>query len=149
MRMTFAALGLLGVFATAPAHADWEYTKWGMTPEQVAQASQGKVKVIPKAERAKNDDIETAAEGAYVDGPLRMQVAFLFDANKLVSVMYAVDDAKQNGKLLDWLKLKFGPPQTGGGPNLGHTTYSWSNVDDVGFVQQEGAPAYVTQEPKN
>jgi hypothetical protein len=35
-----AALATLAI--AAPAHADWQWTKWGMTPEAVIAASDGK-----------------------------------------------------------------------------------------------------------
>ena len=38
------------------ARAEWAYTHWGMTPEQVATQSSGDVKVLPEAERTKSYD---------------------------------------------------------------------------------------------
>jgi hypothetical protein len=72
----FAVVGLL-LITGSPAHADWTYTKWGMTPEEVLAASAGKgegVKVYTAEQIAqtlkdltKNDTVPacvTEAEGA-------------------------------------------------------------------------------------
>jgi hypothetical protein len=52
-RLSIAAVVLsAGLGLAAPAHADWSFTRWGMTPEQVIAASRGKA---------------TAATGGYGD----------------------------------------------------------------------------------
>jgi hypothetical protein len=42
-----AVIAVALLWAT-PVHADWQYTKWGMTPEQVIEASGGRVSKIPE-----------------------------------------------------------------------------------------------------
>ncbi len=79
--MKFRALVLLitGV-ACSPARADWAYTRWGMTPEQVAALSSGAVKVLPKVERTDmGDHSEMAARGTFKDGSRVLDVGFVFD----------------------------------------------------------------------
>jgi hypothetical protein len=52
-----------------------------MTPEQVVAASSGTVKVLPIAQRIRNekDHWEIGVEGSYTDGPLKLMVGFMFD----------------------------------------------------------------------
>src|SRR5260370_10938211 len=80
MRAILAATVIFAALAPQ-ARADWEYTKWGMTPEQVAGASKGAVTVVPAANRYKNEDDhwEIAAQGTHSDGPLRLDVGVTFD----------------------------------------------------------------------
>jgi hypothetical protein len=91
MRAMLAAIAIFVVLAPH-ARADWEYTKWGMTPEQVAGASKGAVKVVPAADRYKNEDDhwEIAAQGSHSDGPLSLNIGFTFDtkAGGLKCVLY-------------------------------------------------------------
>jgi hypothetical protein len=77
-----------------PAKANWAYTQWGMTPEQVAAASSGAVQVLPSSQRTRNDvdRWEMAAKGTYKDGSLTMDAGFTFDTQHggLTCVMYNV-----------------------------------------------------------
>ena len=45
------------MLAATPASADWEFTKWGMTPAQVMAGSSGMVSAMPKDE-VKRDDAD-------------------------------------------------------------------------------------------
>ncbi len=93
--------------------ADWEYTHWGMTPEQVAAASGGSVKVLPKSERkAAGDHSEIAAEGSFKMGGRTLSVGFQFDTttNGLECVLY--DAMGDNVAMVtDMLTKKYGPPE--------------------------------------
>ena len=80
MRATVLALTITAATFSMPALADWEYTHWGMTPEQVADASSGMVKVLPKAERTRINDGEIAAQGQFASGGRTMDVGFQFNA---------------------------------------------------------------------
>jgi hypothetical protein len=72
---------MLLTLPAAPAFADWEYTHWGMTPEQVAAASSGNVKVVQEDDREPSGDrTEVAATGSFpVDGRF-LSVGFMFDS---------------------------------------------------------------------
>lgn len=43
-QLTVALVAATALVAAAPAHADWSFTKWGMSPEQVIKAAGGKAK---------------------------------------------------------------------------------------------------------
>lgn len=44
---------LIALCVVSPAHADWQYTKWGMSPEEVVAASNGKAHLVSDAEATK------------------------------------------------------------------------------------------------
>lgn len=147
------ALPLLAVLllAAAPARAHWEYTRWGMTPEQVAQASRGAVRVIPPSARKPlpDTDLTAAAEGSFTDGALRLLVRFGFDSKGLAIVAYAVTDPRQNEALRAWLIRRHGEPQrTGGLPAIGMETVTWDGEDEIELNITEGEPAFVLHERK-
>ncbi|MBI5940147.1 MAG: hypothetical protein HY859_06950, partial [Caulobacterales bacterium] len=41
---TMLAVVVASLLAATPAAADWQWTKWGMTPSEVVSASDGKAK---------------------------------------------------------------------------------------------------------
>lgn len=148
-RMMVAILGVLGLAGpTAGARAHWEYANWGMTPEQVVQASRGAATLIPSSRRRRQPEInvEHAAEGTYADGALRLEVRFGFDTRRggLALVVYGVADAAQNDLLKAWLIRKYGPPHSNSGlPAIGLQTLNWRGEDEINVQITEGERAFV------
>jgi hypothetical protein len=157
MGMTFIVRDLIagslivgGAGLAAPAMADWEYTKWGMTQEQVASASKGAVSVIPKAQRKRVEEakMESGAEGTFTDGGLRLHVTFSFDTNGtgLNAVGYNVLDPAQNDLLKSYLTRKYGQPKNRGGiPAIGYESWSWEKPDEIDMNISKGTAAFVLQ----
>jgi hypothetical protein len=148
------ALGvaLSGGLAMRPAHADWEYTKWGMTPEQVARASRGAVQAIPAAQRTRIPEVklESGAEGTFSDGALRLQVGFSFDipGGGLAMVQYAVLNAEQSGQLKEWMVRRYGQPQSVSGvPAIGMEILNWTTGDEISLHLMTGDRAFVMHSP--
>jgi hypothetical protein len=137
MRFFKTAMRLLPLVLTmqliAPAaHADWQYTHWGMTPEQVVAASRGAAQVVPEKNRPRGLPMLTAATGAYQDGPLELRVTFQFNtaSNGLACVSYGVNSHDNDDAFKAALVKRFGPPhKTSGGGFLG-TTLSWTTPTD-------------------
>ena len=79
--MLRAALLVLVLLASvAPAHAAWEYTRWGMNEAQAVTASRRAVRSLPAAERRMMDTrVEYRARGTFSVEGLRMNIAFGFD----------------------------------------------------------------------
>ena len=46
------ALIVVPLLPLSPAHADWQYTKWGMSVEQVIRASGGQLRLPTPQERS-------------------------------------------------------------------------------------------------
>jgi len=134
-----------------PARAHWEYAHWGMTPEQVVQASRGTVRLIPPAQRRPMPDGEllVAAEGSFAEGPLQLRVRFAFDATGLALVAYGVAQPAQNVALRDWMLRRHGEPQRKGGlPAIGMETLTWEGEDEIELTLAEGEPGFVLHEPR-
>jgi hypothetical protein len=146
-RMLAAALLCL-----APrAAANWEYTKWGMTPAQVVSASHGAVHLIRPEHRLgpTGPDIETRAEGVFTDGKLRLYVSFGFAGHGggLALVSYFVQDAAQNILLRDRLVRAYGPPAPSGDTELGSGVWRHPGQDYIDLTISEESPAFVVQHP--
>jgi hypothetical protein len=131
------------------AKADWAYTKWGMTPEQVAKASGGKVNLLRGTDqKTVAPDMRHEAEGTYSDGPVSLQVRFTFDptnGNGLNCVFYAVTSENQAPALKDLMIKRYGQPSTEGGiAFLGMTNLTWEKPDDITLQISNSDPAFVT-----
>lgn len=87
--------GAIALAFAGPAHADWEYTKWGMTVDQAIKASGGKAKAYSAAESASKSTFIgqkcLAGYNGHVVAGHSFEVRFCFDqAQKLTSVsLYA------------------------------------------------------------
>ena len=150
--MRRAPLLLALLVLAGPARAHWEYTRWGMTPEQVVQASRGTALLVPPAERRRlpDADLLVAAEGSFAEGPLRLAVRFGFDSRgSLALVVYGVADPAQNQALRDWLVRRHGEPQRQGGlPAIGMESLTWDGEDEIELTITEGERAFVLHEPR-
>ena len=154
MQIVFAAVlvGIFGVLPDTAARADWLYTKWGMTPEQVAAASHSAVHVIPNADRRRITEInlEYGAEGLFTDASLELRVSFGFDTQRggLRLIVYGVVNEAQNEHLKAWMIKTYGPPQQRGGlPVIGMETFGWRDPDDIALTVTKDEAAFVMQSP--
>jgi hypothetical protein len=140
--------------ALAPrALANWEYTKWGMTPAQVVAASHGAVHLIPPERRLgpTGPDIETRAEGSFTDGKLRLNVSFGFAGHGggLVLVSYLVQDAAQNTLLRNRLVHLYGAPAPSGDADMGSGVWRHAGDDLIDLSISDESPAFVVQRPRS
>jgi hypothetical protein len=146
VRLLPLALAMLLIATTADA--DWQYTHWGMTPEQVVAASRGAAQVVPEKNRPRGLPMLTAATGAYQDGPLELRVTFQFNtaSNALACVSYGVNSHDNDDAFKAALVKRFGPPQkTSGGGFLG-TTLSWTTpTDQIDATFSKSDPAFAMQ----
>ena len=74
--LTFAILAA----SAAPAAADWQYTRWGMSPEQVVAASRGAVQLGPPPSGKTYDGLTGRARGVHNEAGASFDVYFHFDA---------------------------------------------------------------------
>jgi hypothetical protein len=128
-----------------PARAHWEYSRWGMTQQQVVSASRGAVRILPPAERrpVPNARMEYRAAGTFRSGTLRLTVAFAFDARNggLVCVS-AQAEAAQADALRARMERLFGAPQERGQEAAsGTTTLGWTRPDEIDLHLAPGRPA--------
>jgi hypothetical protein len=141
---------VLGMLLFAPAaRADWQYTHWGMTPEQVVAASKGAAQLVPEKDRPRLPPMVTSATGAYQDGPLQLRVTFSFNiaTNGLVCVNYGLNSHDSDEAFKAVLVKRYGPPQkTSGMGFLGMTTLAWKTpTDQIEATFAKDDPAYARQ----
>lgn len=132
----------------SPAGAHWQFTKWGMTPAQVIEASNGTASVGDGAKSGRGDDTVEAI-GTYVAGETSFTAKFWFGHQGLSMVALQLRD---DGKCLDVqrdLLAKYGEPvERTGGSGLQRRMWvdspSGNRVGllntDVGFCQVEYSP---------
>ncbi len=149
MRSTLWLTGIAALLIGPAAHADWQYTKWGMTPEQVVAASGGKAALLPAARRPRIPPLETAASGEFQDGALELRTAFSFntDGSGLACVTYGLMSHDGDQAFKASLINRYGPPQrTSGLPAIGLQTLSWkTSTDEIDANFSKDDPAYVMQ----
>jgi hypothetical protein len=143
LAMVFAAV----VGGPSVARADWGFTHWGMTPEQVVSASGGSAHLIAPANRQRDvaDHWEVAAVGDVHDGGLTLDGGYMFDTrgSGLTCVMYNAtgDDV---AKLRDGLIARYGQPRKDSafGPLR---TLTWQTPDAIELaINQTPLAAVVT-----
>lgn len=121
MRLSVKALQLsVGLFcfvaSALPAAADWQYTRWNMTPDQVMSASKGQLKRCalgcPGQSSPKYDAL---LEGEYQSGEFRFKVYALFEkgTNKLSLMHLNLLQPDQAYSLIGALTTKYGKPVDG------------------------------------
>lgn len=142
--MMRAALALAFAAFATPAAAHWEYTRWGMTQQQVIAASRGAVRALPARERrpVPAARMEYRASGEFRAGALRLTVAFAFDLRNggLVCVS-ARGEAGQGEALRQRIERGFGPPaERGLDPATGAESLVWTRPDEINLELTPGRP---------
>jgi hypothetical protein len=133
-----------------PAAADWEYTKWGMSPEQVVKASAGTVLLTKARPAGDGSGLDMRAQGTFASGGMNFDASFGFDAaGRLAFVTYALGEARMNDALENWLIKKYGQPKKTRGEEADVETWTWSHpgMDIIELDIPDGEPAFVIQYP--
>jgi len=163
MKLFGIALALVCCGVSA-AKADWEYTKWGMTPGQVVSAAKNRTK--------KSSDLHPDSDGnvtklvaPYQNGKFSFEAQFGFDAaDRLSSVTLVLND-KSAGMDMDMgadmnmnmdkggchdlqvsVKTTYGPPQGGGSAHMQYSIETWQdrkNKNNVTYTVLDGVGCYV------
>jgi hypothetical protein len=149
-RITALASLTMMMMAVPAAKADWAYTKWGMSPEQIAKASNAGVHIVPEAQRktVEEANLRTGAEGIYKDGDVDVNVAFAFDAKNggLECVFYTVLDSAKNSALRDLMTKRYGEPNGHSDiPAIGMIAMNWQKpTDEIDLQCVKDNPAGVS-----
>jgi hypothetical protein len=142
-------LALLATLIAPAARADWQYTRWGMTPEQVVAASGGKVSLLPEKERPRIPPLITAAKGEFTDGQMRLRTVFTFNSESmgLQCVSYGVRVHDDDDAFKALLIGRYGQPQsTSGVEFLGQKNFGWQTAnDEINASFSKDDPAYAMQ----
>lgn len=139
-------LGLAALLAAPAAHADWQYTRWGMTPEQVVAASGGQARLLPERSRPRIPPLITVAQGEFTDGPLQLRTAFSssIDRGGLECVSYGVGSHDDDRAFRASLVSRYGPPQTTSGlAAIGQASLGWkTTTDEISASISKDDPAF-------
>ncbi len=138
MRTTIAAfMGVLAMTVSTSAHADWQYTKWGMNVDEVIRASSGTAFAAKDEERSFDLGSTRAAVAKYktTDG-YEFNVNFFF--NNASHVLDMVELIWPNGRTCDNVVQRventYGPAGVSKtDPNAGKT-YKWWDSQHRNFL---------------
>ncbi len=116
------AISVLAIMSTGPALADWQYTRWGMSPREVIEASGGAAK--PHNNLADNGPTQRSKVVApYRSGEHLFRSRFVFDPlDRLIIVMLELSDPSKCPELYRDLTSAYGPPQSFG---VGRSLPKW------------------------
>ena len=159
MKLFGIALALVSCGASA-AKADWEYTKWGMTPGQVVSAAKNPTR--------KSSDLHPDSDGnvtklvaPYRSGKFSFEAQFGFDAaDRLSSVTLVLNDRSASMDMGADMKMdhgechdlqvsvnaEYGPPQGGGTADMLYSIETWQdrkNKNNVKYAVLYGTGCYV------
>jgi hypothetical protein len=109
MRLLLALI--LMAFAT-PAMADWQYTRWGMTVDEVVAASGGSATKIKDRKDDRVRDLPRLAVGTTKEGDVTFDVEFYFEKNKLRLIRYAPTGSMDCLGEEKFLLERFGPAES-------------------------------------
>jgi hypothetical protein len=139
---------------------DWEYTKWGMTPQQVVSASKNLATEASDL-RPDSDGNVTKLVAPYQSGKFSFEAQFGFDAtDRLASVTLVLNDKAagmdmgadtnmDHGVCYDLLvsvNAAYGPPQGGGSVHMQYSIETWQdqkNKSNVTYTVLDGVGCYV------
>ena len=143
---------------------DWEYTKWGMTPQQVVSASKN-LATEDSDPRPDSDGNVTKLVAPYQSGKFSFEAQFGFDAtDRLASVTLVLNDRSagmdmdagagadtnmDHGVCYDLrvsVNTAYGPPQGGGSAHMLYGIETWQdqkNKNNVIYTVLDGVGCYV------
>lgn len=137
-RILTSAYVVASLLCATPALADWEYTKWGMTPAQVVAGSSGMVTAIPKDQIKRNDrdHWEMSLRGDIKANGRTRPASFMFDTTTggLRCVLYnglGADAAMLKQELVG----KYGPGKEGTFGDL--QSIDWVAPDEISLGYNE------------
>ena len=109
MKQLFTIVGLALILATTPAFADWQWSRWGMSPAQVEKSSKAVTALsgVPP-EDAGADGITFKLQTPYTAGDYRFQVYFGFDAHNRLKLTALQLKSGTDINLLNSLEKKYG-----------------------------------------
>lgn len=168
MKRLVLVLALVCAGASA-ARADWEYTRWGMTPAEVARAAKNLTKAGADLHPDSDGNV-TKLVAPYKSGDFSFEAQFGFDAaSRLASVTLVLEDKTAAGMgmggemdhgamdhtnmdhgncsaLKASVRATYGKPQGGGEAHMQYRIETWAdpqNKNAVAYTVLDGVGCYV------
>jgi hypothetical protein len=163
MKMKLPGIVLvLACCGASAAKADWKYTNWGMTPQQVVSASKNLAKEGSDLSPDSNGNVSKLV-APYQSGKFPFEAQFGFDAaDRLSSVTLVLNDKSasmdmdmaadmkmaQGGchDLQASVNTEYGPPQGGGTADMLYSIETWQdqkNQNNIKYAVLYGTGCYV------
>ena len=104
---------VVAVILSVPARADWQYTKWGMSSEDLYALEQGKIlKTSPSEETGQSNPYIGRAKlkTSYKAGEIAYTAYFLFNNDKLAAVSLNPEEPRQSQRVKSQLESTHGVP---------------------------------------
>ncbi|HHP7229598.1 MAG TPA: hypothetical protein ACFCUY_01915 [Xenococcaceae cyanobacterium] len=139
--LSLTLVAVVGNLTTRSALAEWEYTKWGMSVEEVRQASEGAA--IPlETPQTTDDGQQTLLKTNWNPGQYEFEVLFNFVGSEpKLSELVLISQGKTIG-LVDELKQRFGlPTRTIGELRQTSDSPRFSLVDQETLARPANPPA--------
>jgi hypothetical protein len=149
MRKYLAAVAVLAFTLPTLAHADWAWTTWSMSADQVVAASKGQVRAVQGTEGDRVHGFDLKAQGKASQDGFDFDAEFFFDSDGArLHVVRLIPDESRCPALRDLLKSRYGEPRDdsrtfpmGGGRTLTLTALKWSDPAHGNFVAYTYTPA--------
>jgi hypothetical protein len=161
MKMKFSGIVLaLACCCASAAKADWKYTKWGMSPQQVVSASTNLAREGSDS-RPDSDGNVSKLVAPYQSGKFIFEAQFGFDAaDRLSSVTLVLNDKSASMHMGADMKMdqgechdlqvsvnaEYGPPQGGGTADMLYSIETWQdqkNKNSVKYTVLYGTGCFV------
>lgn len=109
MNKLFAVTSIsLSLCTVTPALADWQYTRWGMTPAQVQKAAKGAAKVTSELPEELVAGMSYRLVAPYTAGEFQFIAYFAFDAHDHLRLVLLDLVSGEPASLLMSLNRKYG-----------------------------------------
>src|SRR5471030_2630105 len=112
MALSASAFFALTIFGSN-ARADWQYTRWGMSPEAMEKASAGKTGRVASDPSQSRSGLSRMVKGAYQSGNQEFSLSGYFYANRrlrMIALSITLPSPSQAGDVRGALVAKYGPP---------------------------------------
>lgn len=141
MHRATSTLGTIAVFfaMTNYAWADWNYTRWGMTPDQVVKASKGSVHRFDGVAAGEGGPVEHA-RGVVPVGNGSMSASFYFDSTGLREIVLTSPYVTVCGSAVDELNGKYGQVTGSGRMGMDYAWARWRATESNLWVDLNSMP---------
>lgn len=130
MMKAWIAAALCSLALTPMASADWQYTRWGMNPDQVVAASNGTVSRVQSDESIR--ELRLRAQGQHIEGGRTFRSQFFFsNRNRLAAMRLTLSDIADCARLRDELVAQFGQPSEMHNIPIGIDVLYWQREGDI------------------
>lgn len=130
LMLALVAVVLAVVLRPISAYGDWQYTRWGMTVEEVVAASAGVARAYPKDPQKSYRGFDNLAAAPYEDSGFSFTARFMFspDDRRLAGVDLDVANSKC-ADLEDALRSRYGGPESEQNTFV-HSLFTWRDITD-------------------